>query len=45
MQIDMLRPGMLGSYWDFGNRYCRNPDQHGSASGSPVFPGQEFKGV
>lgn len=36
-QVDMLKPGLLGSFWAFAGRYCASPqDVKARQSGSPV---------
>ncbi|GAX78561.1 hypothetical protein CEUSTIGMA_g6001.t1 [Chlamydomonas eustigma] len=48
-QIDMLQPGLLGTYREFGERYCVNPGGPPASSNrfnSPGhFPGQEYRGA
>jgi len=32
LQIDMLRPGLVGSYWQYGQKYCTPA---GGGAGTP----------
>lgn len=33
LQVDMLRPNLLGSFDDFGKRYCLTPNSPAAAAG------------
>lgn len=50
-QVDMLRPGLLGSYDEFGKKYCvpEGPSPAAAAAGGRgggrgYFPGQQYYG-
>eukprot|EP00198_Chlamydomonas_reinhardtii_P008402 XP_001697739.1 SNF2 superfamily protein [Chlamydomonas reinhardtii] len=49
-QVDMLKPGLLGSYTEYGDRYCVNTantfyQQQQQQHQTPNFPGQEYTGA